>query len=83
MQLQASDAFEKAYRHAIHAEDHEEAGRLHESMCLHAKKSLNHTPTNAPDFDAKDSILNASHGKNYANKKSKEYMEQERKRASK
>jgi len=83
MQLWASDAYEKAWGHAIRSGDHEEARRLYQSMCYHAQRSLNHTPTNDANFDAKDSILNARHGKIYANKISKEYMEQERKRASK
>ena len=82
MQLRASDADDVAREHAIRAGDHEEARKLFKSMRHHGQRSLNHTPTNEANFDAKDSILNARHGRKYAKEKSKEYIEQERKRGS-
>ena len=78
MQLKASDAYEKARRHAIRAGNHTEARSSSRSMCHHALQSLHHTPLNAANFDPKDAMSHASSAVHAANQISQRYMEQER-----
>jgi len=77
MQLHASIACEKASELAFRAGDHEEGRRLHQSMCDHALRSLNHIPPNAAHSNSKDAILNAKSARHHANKISRKYKEQE------